>query len=38
MVNYPALTKSPDFFQQMVEDLVNNLDINLTSFDEKLIL
>ncbi len=38
MVNYPALTKSPDFFQQMVEDLVNNLDINLTIFDEKWLL
>ena len=38
MVNYPALTKSPDFFQQMVEDLINGLDINLTIFDEKWLL
>ena len=38
MVNYPALTKSPDFFQQMVEELVNDLDINLTIFDEKWLL
>ena len=38
MVNYPALTKSPDFFKQMVEELVNDLDINLTIFDEKWLL
>ena len=38
MVNYPALTKSPDFFQQMVEDLINGLDINLTIFDKKWLL
>ena len=38
MVNYPALTKSPDFFQQMVEEFVNDLDINLTIFDEKWLL
>ena len=37
MVNYPALTKSPEFFQQMVEDLVGGLDVNLTSFDEEWI-
>ena len=38
MVNYPALTKSPEFFQEKVEALVNDLDINLTIFDEKWIL
>ena len=38
MVNYPALTKSPEFFQEKVEDLVGGLDINLTIFDEKWIL
>ena len=38
MVNYPALTKSPEFFQEKVEDLVGDLDINLTIFDEKWIL
>jgi leucyl aminopeptidase len=38
MVNYPALTKSPEFFQEMVEDLIDGLDINLTVFDEKWIL
>ena len=38
MVNYPALTKSPEFFQEKVENLVNDLDINLTIFDEKWIL
>jgi len=38
MVNYPALTKSPEFFQEKVQDLINDLDINLTIFDEKWIL
>ncbi len=38
MVNYPALTKSPEFFQEMVEGLIGGLDINLTVFDEKWIL
>jgi leucyl aminopeptidase len=38
MVNYPALTKSPEFFQEKVKDLVGGLDINLTIFDEKWIL
>ena len=38
MVNYPALTKSPEFFQEMVEGLIDGLDINLTVFDEKWIL
>ena len=38
MVNYPALTKSPEFFQEMVESLIDGLDINLTVFDEKWIL
>ena len=37
MVNYPALTKSPEFFQQMVEDLVGGLEVNLTSYDEEWI-
>ena len=38
MVNYPALTKSPEFFQEMVEGLIDGLNINLTVFDEKWIL
>ena len=38
MVNYPALTKSPEFFQEMVEGLIDGLDINLTVFEEKWIL
>ena len=38
MVNYPALTKSPEFFQEMVEGLIDGLDINLNVFDEKWIL
>ena len=38
MGNYPALTKSPEFFQEMVEGLIDGLDINLTVFDEKWIL
>lgn len=38
MVNYPALTKSPEFFQEMVEGLIDGLDVNLTVFDEKWIL
>ncbi len=38
MVNYPALTKSPEFFQEMVQGLIDGLDINLTVFDEKWIL
>jgi len=38
MVNYPALTKSPEFFQEMVENHINGLDINLTVFDEKWIV
>ena len=31
MVNYPALTKSPEFFQEKVENFVDGLDINLTN-------
>ena len=38
MGNYPALTKSPEFFQEMVEGLIDGLDINLNVFDEKWIL
>ncbi len=38
MVNYPALTKSPEFFKEKVEKLVRDLDVNLTIFDEKWIL
>ena len=38
MVNYPALTKSPEFFQEMVEGLIGGLDIDLTVFDEEWIL
>ena len=38
MVNYPALTKSPEFFQEMVEGLIGGLNIDLTVFDEEWIL
>ena len=29
MVNYPAITKSPDFFEEQVEELIKNLNIKL---------
>ena len=38
MVNFPALTKSPEFFQEMVEGLIGGLNIDLTVFDEEWIL
>ncbi|MBL6628923.1 MAG: leucyl aminopeptidase [Candidatus Actinomarina sp.] len=37
MVNYPAITKSPDFFEEQVENLIQNLNIKFSSFDEKWI-
>jgi leucyl aminopeptidase len=37
MVNYPAITKSPDFFEEQVEKLIQNLNIKFSSFDEKWI-
>ena len=37
MVNFPALTKSPDFFQHKVEELIEGLDINLKSYDQEWI-
>jgi len=35
MVNYPALTKSPDFFEEQVKELIKNLNIKLESYDEE---
>ena len=35
MVNYPAITKSPDFFEEQVEELIKNLNIKLESYDEE---
>jgi len=35
MVNFPAITKSPDFFEQKVEELIQNLNIKFESFDEE---
>ena len=37
MVNYPAITKSPDFFEEQVEKIIQNLNIKFSSFDEKWI-
>ena len=37
MVNFPALTKSPEFFQEKVEELIDGLNISLKSHDEKWI-
>src|SRR6056300_2032152 len=37
MVNYPAITKSPDFFEEQVKELIKNLNIKFSSFDEKWI-
>ena len=35
MVNFPALTKSPEFFQAKVEELIDGLDISFKSHDEE---
>ncbi len=35
MVNYPAITKSPEFFEAQVQELIQNLNIKFSSFDEK---
>ncbi len=37
MVNFPALTKSPDFFQQKVEELIDGLNIDFKSHNEEWI-
>ena len=34
LVNYPSKTKSPDFFIEKVEELISNLEINLTIHDD----
>ncbi len=34
LVNYPSKTKSPEFFIEKVEDLISNLEINLTIHDD----
>ena len=35
MVNYPAITKSPEFFEEKVKELIKNLNIKLDSYDEE---
>ena len=35
MVNYPALTKSPDFFEEQVKELIKNLNIKIESYGEE---
>ena len=37
MVNFPALTKSPEFFENKVEELIDGLNISFKSYDEKWI-
>ena len=37
MVNFPALTKSPEFFQTKVAELIDGLNISFKSYDEKWI-
>ena len=37
MVNFPALTKSPEFFQTKVEELIDGLNISFKSYDEEWI-
>ena len=37
MVNYPAITKSPEFFEQKVKELIKDLNIKFNSYDEKWI-
>ena len=34
LVNYPSKTKSPEFFIEKVEELISNLEINLTIHDD----
>jgi len=34
MVNYPALTKSPSFFEEQVKQLIKDTVIKLSSFDD----
>ena len=34
MVNFPALTKSPDFFENKVEELIDGLNISFKSYDK----
>ena len=34
LVNYPSKTKSPEFFIQKVEELISDLEINLTIHDD----
>jgi leucyl aminopeptidase len=35
MVNYPAITKSPDFFEEQVKELIKNLNIKFESYGEE---
>ena len=35
MVNFPALTKSPVFFENKVEELIDGLNISFKSYDEE---
>src|SRR6056300_1304814 len=35
MVNYPAITKSPDFFEEQVKELIINLNIKFESYGEE---
>tara|TARA_B100001113_G_scaffold282425_1_gene237411 strand:+ start:6440 stop:7798 length:1359 start_codon:yes stop_codon:yes gene_type:complete len=37
MVNFPALTKSPEFFENKVQELIDGLNISFQSYDEKWI-
>ena len=37
MVNFPALTKSPEFFESKVQELIDGLNISFKSYDEKWI-
>ena len=34
LVNYPSKTKSPEFFIQKVKELISDLEINLTIYDD----
>ena len=35
MVNYPAITKSPDFFEEQVKELIKNINIKFESYGEE---
>ena len=35
MVNFPALTKSPEFFENKVEELIDGLNISFKSYDRE---